>query len=89
MGSETVAIHAASGRAAREVYAERPGNWRRATTCGITVHHLTDSVSPIAYPLDKVGLAIAILAVSSVTFGATTETLMGTAYITAQFFGWS
>lgn len=56
---------------------------------GITVHHLTDSVSPIAYSLGKVGLAIAILAVFSVTFGATMETLMSTAYITAQFFGWS
>jgi manganese transport protein len=56
---------------------------------GISVQHLTDSVSPIAYSLGKLGLAIAILAVFAVTFGATLETLMSTGYITAQFFGWS
>jgi Mn2+/Fe2+ NRAMP family transporter len=56
---------------------------------GISVQHLTNSVSPIAYSLGKIGLAIAILAVFAVTFGATMETLMSTGYITAQFFGWS
>lgn len=56
---------------------------------GISVQHLSDSVSPIAYSMGKVGLAIAILAVFAVTFGATLETLMSTGYITAQFFGWS
>jgi Mn2+/Fe2+ NRAMP family transporter len=56
---------------------------------GISVHHLTESVSPVAYSMGKVGLAIAILAVFAVTFGATMETLMSTGYITAQYFGWS
>jgi Mn2+/Fe2+ NRAMP family transporter len=56
---------------------------------GISVQHLTESVSPITYSLGKIGLAIAILAVFAVTFGATMETLMSTGYITAQFFGWS
>jgi Mn2+/Fe2+ NRAMP family transporter len=56
---------------------------------GISVQHLTESVSPIAYSMGKIGLAIAILAVFAVTFGATMETLMSTGYITAQFFGWS
>ena len=56
---------------------------------GISVQHLSDSVSPIAYSLGKLGLAVAILAVFAVTFGATMETLMSTAFITAHFFGWS
>lgn len=55
----------------------------------ISVHHLTDSIAPVTLSLGKIGLAIAILAVFAVTFGATMETLMGTAYITSQYFGWS
>jgi manganese transport protein len=56
---------------------------------GIHVEHVSQTALPVAVALGKLGLAIAIVAIFAVTFGALLETLFAAAYDVAQYFGWS
>ncbi len=56
---------------------------------GIHVEHLSQTTLPVGIALGKLGLAIAIVGVFAVTFGATLETLFAAGYDVAQYFGWS
>ena len=54
----------------------------------VDVSDLGQSVLPVAIGLGKIGLAVVILGVFAVTFGAAMETGLSTGYTVAQYFGW-
>lgn len=56
---------------------------------GIQVEHVSQTALPVALALGKLGLAIAIIGIFAVTFGALLETLFAAAYDVAQYLGWS
>ncbi len=56
---------------------------------GAEVSSLGEVALPVALALGKVGLAIAIIAFVSTTFGAALETGMSCGYTAAQYFGWT
>lgn len=56
---------------------------------GIEVSSLGEVALPVAVALGKVGLAIAIVAFVSTTFGAALETGMSCGYTAGQYFGWT
>lgn len=56
---------------------------------GVEVSSLGEVALPVALALGKVGLAVAIVAFVSTTFGAALETGMSCGYTAAQYFGWT
>lgn len=56
---------------------------------GIEVSSLGEVALPVAVAFGKIGLAVAILAFVSTTFGAALETGMSCGYSAAQYFGWT
>ncbi len=56
---------------------------------GVEVSSLGEVALPVAMALGKIGLAIAIVAFVSTTFGAALETGMSCGYTFAQYFGWT
>ena len=56
---------------------------------GVHVEHLSQTALPVALALGKLGLAVALVGIFAVTFGAAIETLFATGYNVAQYFGWS
>lgn len=56
---------------------------------GVEVSSLGEVALPVAMALGKVGLAVAVVAFVSTTFGAALETGMSCGYSAAQYFGWT
>jgi Mn2+/Fe2+ NRAMP family transporter len=54
----------------------------------VDVSSLDQTVLPVAIGLGKIGLAVVILGVFAVTFGAAMETGLSAGYTVAQYFGW-
>jgi Mn2+/Fe2+ NRAMP family transporter len=54
----------------------------------VALSTLGQSALPAALALGKIGLAVAIVAFFSATFGAGLETALSTGYTVAQYFGW-
>ncbi|TDP96460.1 NRAMP family divalent metal transporter [Labedaea rhizosphaerae] len=54
----------------------------------VNVSNVSQAVLPVAIGLGKIGLAVVILGVFAVTFGAAMETGLSAGYTVAQYFGW-
>lgn len=54
----------------------------------VQVDRLSQTVLPVALTLGKVGLAVVLVGVFAVTFGAALETALSAGYSVAQYLGW-